>query len=88
MFNKLRANLSKVGQTRSETFTTSPQEEFVPSGLENVINNTNFMGIQAQNNPNPQQIQNVVGNIVGEIQKEVKEQMKLMNMKVCSKENG
>lgn len=73
MFNKLRANLSKVGQTRSETFTTSPQEEFVPSGLENVINNTNFMGIQAQNNPNPQQIQNVVGNIVGEIQKEVKQ---------------
>ncbi len=41
MFNKLRANLSKVGQTRSETFTTSPQEEFIPSGVENVINNTN-----------------------------------------------
>ena len=71
MFNKLRANLSKVGQTRSETFTTSPQEEFIPSGVENVINNTNFMGIQAQNNPNPRDIQNTVGNVVGVIQKEV-----------------
>lgn len=73
MFNKLRANLSKVGQTRSETFTTSPQEEFIPNGLENVINNTNFMGIQAQNNPKATQIQNAVGDVVGAIQKEVKQ---------------
>jgi hypothetical protein len=73
MFNKLRASLSKQGQVRSETFATSPQEEYIPSGLENVVKNTNFMGIQAQNTPQAREIQNSVGKVVGAIQKEVKE---------------